>query len=369
MPPPDHLAQNFDDENPDILALGAPMLIRKDKTCPHCRASVKEAPIEAWAVKDIVSAAFSNDGGLAAELFPGHALSPSNRDSGNGDPWQGIFKRDMGRWGWFEDGGGNGAAAAAGGDRRARGFYDEEDDAYRCTECFHEIWDGVCSSCGREYPGHGFRGRDSDDADSFDGDPDFDDDMSEEEWLDNVEGAMEVMLGRYAIHGLNQELEALRRAARDDGYESSFIDDDEPGHEGAHIEEVDPYFDSDEEEDEDEVEVDVREIPRLRRNAPPPRPSRASRRLFTSDEDSASESDEDRPRRPYHRRIEIHSDDDEDDEDDDDDEEGDDDEDNSDSDEGISRVNRLSDFSVRVTRRVLSDSDDDDDEVDEEEVD
>jgi hypothetical protein len=35
------------------------------------------------------------------------------------------------------------------------GMYDAEDGGiYRCLDCMHEIWDGVCSSCGRVYSGH-----------------------------------------------------------------------------------------------------------------------------------------------------------------------------------------------------------------------
>jgi hypothetical protein len=54
------------------------------------------------------------------------------------------------------------------------GMYDPEDGGiYRCIDCMHEIWGGVCTNCQREYPGHE---RFEDDSDEDFHDVDDDDD-------------------------------------------------------------------------------------------------------------------------------------------------------------------------------------------------
>jgi len=36
------------------------------------------------------------------------------------------------------------------------GMYDAEDQVYRCLDCMHEIWGGLCSRCSRHYSGYDF---------------------------------------------------------------------------------------------------------------------------------------------------------------------------------------------------------------------
>ena len=48
QPIPEHLRHNFDTENQALLARNSPMLLRKEKACPVCRAVIRDAPIEAW---------------------------------------------------------------------------------------------------------------------------------------------------------------------------------------------------------------------------------------------------------------------------------------------------------------------------------
>lgn len=303
VPPPALLAQNFDRDDPTMLALGAPMLVRKDKTCPHCRAVVREAPVEAWAIKDIVTAAFSNKGGIAGSLFPGHDHSPPVvPDASNGDPWQGIFKSGRVRWGWNGNGNAQNNAGAFAGEEaeelRTRGFYDEEDNAYRCTSCFHEIWDGVCSHCGRLYRGHDADAHDSEDSDSFAGDPDYDDEEGLD-WLDHhdlMEGAMDAYWNARAFDEM-LEHGGFRREEddADNGYESSFIDDDE-NHPVTQIDDFDSvagdyHEGSDGEED---GYGEILEPPRPRREAPPVVIRPGSRHIsFSDDEESQFGSDED----------------------------------------------------------------------------
>jgi hypothetical protein len=52
------------------------------------------------------------------------------------DPWDGIFAPPRSR------------------EAEERGVHDDEDGVWRCVDCFHEIWDSVCSGCERVYPGH-----------------------------------------------------------------------------------------------------------------------------------------------------------------------------------------------------------------------
>jgi hypothetical protein len=86
------------------------------------------------------------------------------------------------------------------------GMYDAEDQVYRCLDCMHEIWGGLCSQCGRHYSGH--------DVDASDGNASGEEHRAR--W--SILPAMERIMGW--PHGIVDE--------SDDGsYESSFIDDDD----------------------------------------------------------------------------------------------------------------------------------------------
>ncbi|KAF9242316.1 hypothetical protein BU15DRAFT_72848 [Melanogaster broomeanus] len=131
-----------------------PAIVRK-KTCPHCRAVVRERPIE-----------------IPVPIDP-----PENLNA-NSDPWKDIFPKAGGaghpRFPWFfpgadidEDDDVPIANIAQNGEDV--GMLDMEDGGiYRCLDCMHEIWDGICTSCGRVYPGHR---HDVDDDDDDDDDP------------------------------------------------------------------------------------------------------------------------------------------------------------------------------------------------------
>lgn len=136
-PPPANL--------PPIL-VPAPLVARRKKTCPHCRAAIRERPIELWAIKDMVNAVIQS--GLAdpesipLELREGAPpAEPSSTDL-----WKDIFppvvKRARPAWRDLLS-------------RETMGIQDEEDGGiYRCIDCTHEIADGVCTHCGRVYMGH-----------------------------------------------------------------------------------------------------------------------------------------------------------------------------------------------------------------------
>ena len=146
-----------------------PTWIRK-KTCPHCRAVVKDRPIEIWAIKEMVANLVKS--GLAQGFY-----SPS-QDNASGpadaDPWAGIFRPERGNQAVFPGGAYPAPVAHLMGQR------DEEDGVYRCIDCFHEIMDGVCTECGRVYPGH-----DPDLGSEYDDD----DDSIQDIWRDEAEHA------------------------------------------------------------------------------------------------------------------------------------------------------------------------------------
>jgi hypothetical protein len=86
------------------------------------------------------------------------------------------------------------------------GMYDPEDQVYRCLDCMHEIWGGLCSQCGRHYSGH--------DVDASD------ESVSGEEhrarW--SILPAIERIMGWPRGIGVDE--------SDDRSYESSFIDDE-----------------------------------------------------------------------------------------------------------------------------------------------
>lgn len=125
-----------------------PAIVRK-KTCPHCRAVVRDRPAEIWTIKNLAQLIVKS--GLTN--VPPHLEAQVNVDRpADADPWDGIFRKSThGFLPWLL------ADDADTEPRRGEdvGMLDVEDGGiYRCLDCMHEIWDGVCTSCGRRYPGH-----------------------------------------------------------------------------------------------------------------------------------------------------------------------------------------------------------------------
>ncbi|KIJ63664.1 hypothetical protein HYDPIDRAFT_168459 [Hydnomerulius pinastri MD-312] len=180
----DCLVQWFKAPPPDNRP--APPAIVRKKTCPHCRAVVRERPIEVWGVKGIAQSVGKS--GLAPIQIPA-PVDPPEHMNANADPWGDIFPKASAlsgrRFPWFFPGADIDDDdddipipdfAPRGEDV---GMLDMEDGGiYRCLDCMHEIWDGVCTSCGRVYPGH-----------RHDGDEDEEDEIG---WLDEQMGAEEV---------------------------------------------------------------------------------------------------------------------------------------------------------------------------------
>lgn len=164
-----------------------PPPIMRRKSCPHCRALVRERPVQVWGVKNVAHAVGKS--GLLPNQLPVPAAEPDNLNA-NADPWKDIFPKPgaAGHPGfpWFFPGADiddDEIHIAADGVTRGEdvGMLDMEDGGiYRCLDCMHEIWEGVCSSCGRVYPGH----RPGLDDEEYEGNP-----MG---WLEDQMGAEEV---------------------------------------------------------------------------------------------------------------------------------------------------------------------------------
>ncbi|KAK0205344.1 hypothetical protein DFS33DRAFT_760208 [Desarmillaria ectypa] len=112
---------------------GGTLPAHKPKTCPHCRAVITKRPIEIWTIKSTVTGLLKS--GLLTDI-PDHPQSDATTED---DPWKGAFGVRLQQ---DEQ------------DLDMAGMFDDEDGVYRCRDCMHEIWDGVCSNCDRIYPGN-----------------------------------------------------------------------------------------------------------------------------------------------------------------------------------------------------------------------
>jgi hypothetical protein len=247
----------------------------RKKTCPHCRAVVRERPVEVWGVKGIAQSV--GNSGLAPIQIPVPTDPPESLNA-NSDPWKDIFPKARGaghpHFPWFFPGADIGEdddipnvdIAQSGEDV---GMLDMEDGGiYRCLDCMHEIWDGICTSCGRVYPGHRHDvDDDEDDEDDEAGaiwfdhqmvaehvdmrdDPGWmgleggngDDDGDDDQWSDHLDapwrrrmhmfGGLIGIFGAVDVEGTdNEEVDVGSGDEEVDGdevgYESSFIDDED----------------------------------------------------------------------------------------------------------------------------------------------
>lgn len=182
--------------------------------------------------------------GLAAD-FP-----PAPEDVPVDQPWKNLFP----------------SARTWGGDAADVGSWDEEDAVWRCPDCHHELFGGVCTGCGRI-----FRALLNALDDDWSGDEGDDVDFGVDPRV-HVGGIRHVLLNALLPDGLDDGLEdtdeeylgngSIRDMSGSEGsYESDFVvDDDEPvgggpgprrGGRAARVVEIS----SGEEEDDDVVEV------------------------------------------------------------------------------------------------------------------
>ncbi|KAJ3844648.1 hypothetical protein EV361DRAFT_947731 [Lentinula raphanica] len=119
---------------------------RRKKSCPHCRTTIRDVPVEVWAIKNMVNSLMNT--GLLVGLPPppepvsnssGGGQASSGADASREDPWKDIFRSHN----------------SLSFPRDNIGIRDEEDGGvYRCVDCMHEIVDGACTHCHRIYPAH-----------------------------------------------------------------------------------------------------------------------------------------------------------------------------------------------------------------------
>ena len=226
--PPDDGQENQEQDVTHLLnGLRRNQHVYKRKTCPLCRAVVSARPVEVYGVKGMVGALVRSAlVDLPAPLPVAGPSTDNSADNANANPanvdlWKNIFPAEhrahghgpMGHGdfhGWLGSLGGTAGPQEQDRDREQVGWWDEEDGGiYRCLDCMHEIWGGICSRCGREYPGH----RDEDDDDDDDDEDDEDGDG---------EGGNQRRLRRHALRRLL--LRTVNDIARGDDE-----DDDEDG--------------------------------------------------------------------------------------------------------------------------------------------
>ena len=198
--------------------------LRRRKTCPVCRAAVLQRPVEMWGIKSmVVTLVNSKLVDLPVPIAPPNFTPPggaNNNDEANNDPWRYIFRPTNTR---------QGPLVQNQADREHMGMYDIEDGGiYRCIDCFHEIWEGVCSGCNRGYPGH--EGDNDDNNSEFHQQgsgsrtpPDFADDIDVEPipfWDEENGNLLYPMLG----HLFMSSDEGLTDSEEDDDRRDNFFD-------------------------------------------------------------------------------------------------------------------------------------------------
>jgi Zinc finger, C3HC4 type (RING finger) len=183
--------------------LGESEGVFRKKTCPQCRALVRERPVEAWNVKDMVAtlvkSSLVRDFLPLAEVNYNEATSSVfvHSEAASHDPWASIFPPVPSRLGLLP----------LEGSPSVLGMFDADDQVYRCLDCMHEIWGGSCSQCGRNYGAHNVEAPD--------------DDASGEE----LHGAWSTLPAMEHIMGFPRSISV--NGSEDGSYEASFIDDGE----------------------------------------------------------------------------------------------------------------------------------------------
>ena len=186
--------------------------LRRRKTCPVCRAAVLQRPVEMWGIKAMVVTLVNSElVDLAVPIATQNstALGGNNNGDANNDPWRYIFHPTNTAM--------QGPLVQNQADHEHMGMYDNEDGGiYRCIDCLHEIWGGVCSGCNRGYPGH-------------EGDDDDDDDDDDDSDLDGVNYLYQQELGRQAPRNFVQAIDdgGVGDGAEDEAESVHFWDEDD----------------------------------------------------------------------------------------------------------------------------------------------
>jgi hypothetical protein len=262
--------------SPEDRPAPPPVLMRK-KTCPHCRAAITDRPVQVWGIKSIVSN-FSKSGLLQGTFLPQDESSHQNgNENENADPWDGIFRKV----GHFGHGIGVEQLEMVEHALGGAGILDDEDGGiYRCYHCLHEIWNGVCSNCGRRY-----HNLDEDDEDDYEFGHELgsDDEDFDQQWIPLPQAAHDHVLAeieaeRALNEGANLDMGRFFPVDDEDEYEGSFIDDEDdvgiphlPAHRSGAANVIEVSSGSD--DDEDMPLRRRRPLPNHRREAPSSRRS------------------------------------------------------------------------------------------------
>lgn len=108
-------------------------VIRRKKTCPHCRTEVVQRPVMVRLIKSITNDVIA---GLSPESSRTSSVPEVSNVPANEDPWKNIFP--------IERHGANRGMDGA--------IIDHEDGGIRrCPNCLTEIFHGVCVGCGDEF--------------------------------------------------------------------------------------------------------------------------------------------------------------------------------------------------------------------------
>ncbi|KIK68271.1 hypothetical protein GYMLUDRAFT_35650 [Collybiopsis luxurians FD-317 M1] len=298
-----------------------PPVFARKKSCPHCRATIRQPPVEVWPIKNMVNSLVGT--GLLIEIpsTDNQAGAETSKD----DLWKNIFC----------------PTRSSDDDRDQLGVRDDEDGVYRCIDCHHEINNAICSHCHRIYHGHFLDNPDfSDDGEDLEPYLDFfDEDIADEDedGFDFPDDFFTYIPQWYHPRRFGRTVDVDDDGSEDDeeaGSLNGFIDD---GEGESRIVEVDldeegnaeanePEFIDSRQEPIDVIDVtddEEDEQPTIR---PPSRPRRGAAQVTINllsdeeeDEEDDEESDEDHHApRFWSRAAEFDSEDeDEDDEEDD----------------------------------------------------
>ena len=129
-----------------------PLSVHRKKTCPHCRSTVRDRPIENFTIKEMVNS-LVNSGVL--EDVPRTTIATGGAPATSTDPWADIFPKlpvmddnyDGLPFHLWDEGEGEDPDYEEGD----MGVRDEADDVYRCRGCMSEVVDGFCTVCERRY--------------------------------------------------------------------------------------------------------------------------------------------------------------------------------------------------------------------------
>lgn len=146
------------------VCLDAWLVAQKKRTCPDCRATIKQQPVPSFLIREMTRvfayrAELLPDGETVEEHdeYIKEAVGKVTRDKESGGLFSGLFKHGE-RLQWLP-------------------LHDPGDDVDRCPNCHWELEEGVCGSCGLHIGDEDGFGLDTGDSDESSEGDEVDDDM------------------------------------------------------------------------------------------------------------------------------------------------------------------------------------------------